>query len=78
MVFLIGAGGRGIGRTRRRQMLVFAHQGGAGDLGDHQPAVQARVGGQERRQVVGQRRVHHQRDAALRDGPDLADGKRSG
>ena len=40
------------------------------------PELRPGFGGQERRQVVGERRVDHQRDPALGDGADLGDGQR--
>ena len=57
-------------------MLVLAHQGSGCDFGDHQTRVQARFGRQEGRQIKRQRRVHHQRHTALRDGPDFCQCQR--
>ncbi|OIQ68808.1 hypothetical protein GALL_495960 [mine drainage metagenome] len=57
-------------------MFVLAHQCRRGDLGDHQAGVEAGVGRQERRQVKAERRVNHQRHAALSDGADFRDGER--
>ena len=56
-------------------LLVFAHQGGGGDLGDHHAGVQAGPRGQETRQPVAQRRIDQHGDAALGDGADLGHGK---
>ncbi len=58
-----------------RHLLVLAHQRRGGDLGDHQARIQPRLLGEEGRQAIGQGRVDQQRDAALGDGADLADGK---
>ena len=43
VVLLIGGGRRRIGRARRREVLVLAHQRRGGDLGDHQAGIQARA-----------------------------------
>ena len=59
-----------------RHLLVLRHQRGGRDFGDHQAGVEARLLRQECRQAVGQRRIDQQRDAALRDRADLADGER--
>ena len=75
MVLLIGAGRRRVGDAGVGQVLVLAHQGGAGDLGDHKAGIEAGIGGQEGRQVEAQRRVHHKRHAALGDGADFGNGQ---
>ena len=57
-------------------MLVLAHQGSGCDFCDHQTRVQARFGGQEGLQIKRKRRINHQRNTALRDGPDFCQCKR--
>ncbi len=76
MVLLIGRCRRRIGRARVGEMLVLAHQRRRRHLRDHQAGVEAGLRRQERRQVVAERRVDHQGDAALRDGADLGQRER--
>ena len=59
-----------------RHLLVLRHQRGGGDFSDHQAGIQSRLLREECRQAEGQRRIDQQRDAALGDRADLADGDR--
>ena len=74
MVFLIGGRGGGIDHARIGQRLVLAHQRGAGDLGDHQPRLQARRRRKEGGQPETQGRIDQQGDAPLGDGADFRNG----
>lgn len=61
-------------RARSASALVLGHQRGGGDLGDHQAGVETEFLRQESRQAEGERRIDQQRDAALGDRADLANG----
>ena len=75
VVLLVGAGRQAVDAGRMRQRLVLARQRRRGHVGDHEAAVQARVGGEERRQArhAG---VDQHRDAPLGDRADLGDRDR--
>ena len=76
VVLLVGRGRGRVDGGRVRELLVLAHQRGGGDLGDHQARVEAGLGSEEGGQPEGEGRVDEERDAALGDGADLADGER--
>ena len=59
------------------QMLVLAHQGRGRHFRDHQAGIQARIPGQERRQIEGQCRIDHQGNSPLRNRSDLGNCKRN-
>ena len=56
-------------------MLVLAHQRRRGDFRDHEAGIEPRLRRQEGRQVMGKRRIDHQRHPALGDCSDLGYGK---
>ena len=59
-------------------MLVLAHQRGGRDFRNHVAGVQTGIRREEWRQVMVQRRVHDEGDAALGDRADLRDGECNG
>ena len=75
MVFLVGAGRQAVDARRMGERLVLARQRRGGDVGDHEAAVQARLGREERRQARDAG-VDQHRDAALGDRADLGDRDR--
>ncbi len=71
-VVLLHRGGRQrVDRSRRRQAAVLGRHRRLGVLGDHQPRVDAGVGGEERRQAVRARGVQEAIGAPLGDRSEL-------
>ena len=64
MIFLVGAGRQAVHTGRMRIGFIFAGQRGGGDMGNHEPGIDAAVAHQKRRQAR-QRGVDQQRDTAL-------------
>ena len=75
MVLLTGPGRDRIDGAGVGEMAVLAHEGGSGYVGRHQPRMGAGVRREEGGQAEGQLRVHHDRDAPLRDGPRLGNAQ---
>ena len=71
MIFLVGAGWCGIDRAGRGALLVLGIERGRRHFGNHEAGVDARLGGQERRQPEIQRGVDERGDASLADRTDL-------
>lgn len=60
-----------------RHLLVFAHQRGRSDLGNHQAGIKARLAGKEGGQAEGEGGINQKRDATLRNSADFTNRKRN-
>ncbi len=77
VILLIGRGRRAIGRcTGLARCLFSLIKAAVVTSAIIRPEFRPGIGRQERRQVEAERRVDHQRDAALGDGADLGEGQR--
>ena len=78
VIFLHRAGGQRLGARRHREALVVHRHRGLRVVGDHQAAVHAGVGGEERRQAVRAGRVEHAVGATFGDRRQLGDRRSRG
>src|SRR5882724_8063935 len=75
VIFLITAGGDGIDGVRRCESLILAGESGGGDLGNHEPGIEAGLWREKCRQETGER-VGHLLDAAFGNSAECRDGDR--
>ena len=73
-ILLVGGGGDGVHAGGVSQHLVLRCHGGGGVLHDHIAAVEPALGGQKRRQPVGEGGVHHALGAPLGNAGQLRAG----